>query len=155
MPKGDGRAVTSYSSPDSLAFPSEWPAESVWRQKWLAALPVPERSRPMLATAEKGLLLRHPRAAATIGGHLREVQLQTRSASVGILRCGMLKYPGQSLPERMQAECQWRAGSGNCFNSFYLAVNGAQRASERVANRGALVAKFHQSGGYRPGSGDS
>jgi hypothetical protein len=93
----DRLAVTFYSSPDSLAFLSEWPAESVWRQKWLAALPVPERSRPMLATAEKGLLLRHPRAAATIGGHPREVQLQTRAAIVGILCSGMLKYPGQSL----------------------------------------------------------
>jgi hypothetical protein len=83
---------------DSLAFPSEWPAESVWRQKWPAAPRVPERSRPMLATVEKGLLLRHPRAAAPIGSHLREVQLQTRAASVGILWCGMLKYPGHSLP---------------------------------------------------------
>ena len=106
MRKTGALAVTFYSSPDSLAFPSGWPAESVWRQKWLAAPRVPERSRPMLATAEKGLLLRHPRAAAKIGGHLREVQLQTRAASVGTLWCGMLKYPGQSLPERMQAERQ-------------------------------------------------
>jgi hypothetical protein len=100
---------------DSLAFPSEWPAESVWRQKWLAAPLVRERSRPTLATGERGLLPRHPRAAATIGGHLREVQIQTRAASVDILSVGMLKYPVQSLPERMQAECQWRAGSGNCY----------------------------------------
>ena len=97
MLKTGGRAVAFYSSPDSLAFLSEWPAESLWRQKWLAAPRVPERSRPMLATAERGLLLRHPRAAATIPGRLREVQLQTRAASVGILCSGMLKYPRQSL----------------------------------------------------------
>ena len=98
MRKTGGLAATICSSPDSLALPSEWPAESVWRQKWLAAPRVPGRSRPMLATAEKGLLLRHRRAAATIGGHLREVQRQPRAASVGTLWCGMLKYPGQSLP---------------------------------------------------------
>jgi hypothetical protein len=72
----------------------------------------------MLAIAKKWLLLRRPQAAATSAGHLREVQLQTRAASVDILSVGMLKYPVQSLPERMQAECQWRAGSGNCFNSI-------------------------------------
>ena len=97
MRKTGGLAVTFYSSPDSLAFLSGWIAESVWRQKWLAAPRVPERSRPVLATAERWLLLRHPRAAATSAGHLREVQLQTRAASVGILCSGMLKYPGQSL----------------------------------------------------------
>jgi hypothetical protein len=68
MRKTGGLAVTFYSSPDSLAFLSGWIAESVWRQKWLAAPRVPERSRPMLATAEKWLLLRHPRAAATSAG---------------------------------------------------------------------------------------
>jgi hypothetical protein len=97
MRKTGGLAVTFYSSPDTLAFLSGWPAGSVWRQKWLAAPRVPERSRPRLATAEKWLLLRHPRAAATSAGHLREGQLQTRAASVGILCSGMLKYPGESL----------------------------------------------------------
>ena len=33
-------------------------------------------------------------AAATSAGQLREVQLQTRAASVGISGSGMLKYPG-------------------------------------------------------------
>jgi hypothetical protein len=53
MLKTGGLAATICSSPDTLAFPSGWPAESVWRQKWLAAPRVPERSRPTLATAEK------------------------------------------------------------------------------------------------------
>ena len=97
MQQTDALAVTFYSSPDSLAFPSEWPAESLWLQKWLGAPPVLQRSRPTLATAGRGLLLLHPRAAATIPGRLREVQLQTRAASVGILCSGMLKYPRQSL----------------------------------------------------------
>jgi hypothetical protein len=83
------RKQTDWLSPlfhrDSLAFPSEWSAESASRQKWLAAPSVSERSPPMLATAEKGPLLRRPRAAATIGDRLREAQLQTRAASVDIL----------------------------------------------------------------------
>src|ERR1700674_5590306 len=96
------RKQTGWLSPfipvqDSLAFLFEWPAESLWRQKWLGAPRVLQRSRPTLATAERGLLLRHPRAAATIPGRLRESQLQTRAASVGILCSGMLKYPRQSL----------------------------------------------------------
>ena len=97
MRKTGGLAVTFYSSPGSLAFLSGWIAESVWRQKWLAAPGVPERSRPMLATAEKWLLPRHPRAAATSAGHLREVPLQTRAASEGILCSEMLKDRGQSI----------------------------------------------------------
>ena len=113
-------AVTFIPVRDSLAFPSEWSAESAWRQKWLAAASVPERSRPMLATAEKGPLLRRPRAAATIGDRLREAQLQTRAASVDILWRGMVKYPCQSLPERMQAECQWRTGSWGFLIAFRL-----------------------------------
>jgi hypothetical protein len=92
-----GLAVTFYSIADSLAFPAGWPAESVWRQKWLAAPRGPVRSRSMLATAERWPLLRHPRAAATSAGQLREVQLQTRAPSVGILYSGMLKYRGQSI----------------------------------------------------------
>lgn len=97
MRKTGGLAVTFYSSPDSLASPSGWSAESVWRQKWLAAPRVPVRSRPMLATAETGLLLRHPRAAATSRGHRRELQHQTRAASVGILCSGVLNYRAQSI----------------------------------------------------------
>jgi len=97
--------------PDSLAFPSEWSAESPLRQKWLGAPRVLQRFRPTLATAGRGPLLRRPRASATIPDGLREVQLQTRAASVDILWWGMVKYPCQSRPERMQAECQWRTGS--------------------------------------------
>jgi hypothetical protein len=97
MHKNGGLAITFYSSPDSLTFPSGWPAESGWRQKWLAAPRAPVRHRPMLATAERWLLLRHPRAAATSAGHLRAVPLHTRAASVGILCFGMLKYRGQSV----------------------------------------------------------
>ena len=97
MRKTGGVAVTSYSSPDSLAFPAGWPAESVWLQKWLAAPPVPVGSRPMLVISERWLLLRHPRAAATSAGRLREVRLRTRAANVGILCSGMLKYRGQSI----------------------------------------------------------
>ena len=74
----------------------------------------------MLATAEKGPLLRRPRAAATIGDRLREAQLQTRAASVDILWRGMVKYPCQSLPQRMQAECQWRTGSWGFLIAFRL-----------------------------------
>jgi hypothetical protein len=97
MRKTVGLAVTFYSSPGSLAFLSGWIAESGWRQKWLAAPRVPGHSRPMLATAEKWLFLRHVRAAATSACHLREVQLQTRAASAGTLCFGMLKYRGQSI----------------------------------------------------------
>ena len=129
------RKQTDWLSPlfhrDSLAFPSEWSAESASRQKWLAAPSVSERSRPMLATAEKGPLLRRPRAAATIGDRLREAQLQTRAASVDILWRGMVKYPCQSLPERMQAECQWRTGSWGFLIAFRLSSltgQGSKRA---------------------------
>jgi hypothetical protein len=65
----------------------------------------------MLATAGKGPLPRRPRAAATIGDRPRETQLQTRAASVDILWWGVVKYPCQSLPERLHAECQWTTGS--------------------------------------------
>jgi hypothetical protein len=97
MRKTGGVAVTFYSSPDSLAFPAGWSAESVWRQQGLAAPPVPVGSRPMLAISERWLLLRHPHAAATSADHWRGVQLQTRAASLGILWSGMLKYRRQSI----------------------------------------------------------
>ena len=120
MRKTGGLAVTSYSSPDSLAFPSGWPAESVWRQKWLAALRVPERCRPMLAPAEKWLLPRHPRADATSAGPLREVQLQTRAASGGILCSGMLKYRDQLLAASLRVSNKTSKYPATCIKEWHI-----------------------------------
>ena len=105
----------------------------------------------MLATVEKGPLLRRPRAVATIGDRLREAQLQTRAASADILWPGMVKYPCQSLPEPMQAECQWRTGSGDSLIAFRLSSLTGSGKPERVAIRSTRLAKFHRSGGYGPG----
>jgi hypothetical protein len=44
---------------------------------------------------------------------------------------GMVKYPCQSLPERMQAECQWRTGSWGFLIAFRLSSltgQGSKRA---------------------------
>jgi hypothetical protein len=46
---------------------------------------------------------------------------------VGIFWCGLLKYPGQSLPERMQVGCQWRAVAAIPFDSIlFQQLNRAQ-----------------------------
>src|SRR5690348_987197 len=45
----------------------------------------------------------------------------------------------------------WRAGSDNCFNCILVRSLTGYRELGRAAIRGALVAEFHQSGGYRPG----
>src|ERR1700674_4734903 len=63
----------------------------------------------MLAIAKRWLLLRHPQAAATSAGHLREVQLQTRAASADILCSVMLKYRGQSLAASLGSETKPRS----------------------------------------------
>jgi hypothetical protein len=70
----------------------------------------------VLATAEKWLLPRHPRAVATSAGHAREVQLQTRAASAGILWCVMLEYLGQSLPGTNAGRVPMQSDQGQFFN---------------------------------------
>jgi hypothetical protein len=113
-------AVSVYSGPETLACPSEWYARSLERQLWLAAPRLPQRFQPTPAIAEIRLLLRHRRVSSTIADRLREGQIQTRLASVGILWCGMLKYFGQSLPKQKQAEVQPKGGSGNSSNCIFL-----------------------------------
>lgn len=105
----------------------------------------------MLAFSEKGLLLRHPRAAATIGKCPREVQLQTLAASVGIVWCGMLNYSGQSLRYKCSrnANGKYRPAVPLLHRlSSFTAIGGLGRAPIC----GTLVAKFHHSGDYRPGT---
>ena len=89
-------AVTLYLGPGTLACPSEWHAKPLSPHKSLAAPRLPQRFQATLAAAERALPQRHRRAASTIAVRLREVQLQTPVASVGILKGGILMNSAQT-----------------------------------------------------------
>ena len=55
-----------------------------------------------------------------IADRLREVQLQTRAASAGILSSGVLKNSAQTHQKRMQGECHLEAVTVNCVNCIFV-----------------------------------